>query len=60
MKKIFKVNKEYFEKKSDAKVYRNKLEKYTPIHDKETGKLEIHNWKYIVKRGPDHWRGESK
>ena len=60
MKRIFKVGKEYFEKKFDAKLYRNKLEKYTPIRDKKTGKLESHNWKYIIKRGPDHWKGISK
>ena len=30
MKKIFRVGKEYFENKSDAKAYRNKLEGYTP------------------------------
>ena len=60
MKRLFKVGTEYFEKKFDAKLYRNKLEKYTPILDKKTGKLESHNWKYIIKRGPDHWKGSSK
>ena len=59
MKKLFKVGKEYFEKKSDAKVYRNKLEGYTPVADKD-GKYPDHKWKYEIKRGPDHWKGESK
>ena len=60
MKRLFKVGKEYFEKKSDAKVYRNKLEGYTPVKDKETGLTAKHNWKFEIKRGPDHWRGVSK
>ena len=60
MKKLFKVGKEYFEKKSDAKDYRNKLEGYTPVFDKETGKYPNHVWKYEIKRGPDHQKGESK
>jgi len=60
MKKLFKVGKEFFEKKSDAKVYRNKLEGYVPSLDKETGKYPSHKWKYEIKRGPDHWKGETK
>ena len=60
MKRLFKVGKEYFEKKSDAKVYRNKLEGYTPVIDKETGLPSKHTWKFEIKRGPDHWRGVSK
>ena len=54
MKRLFKVGKEYFEKKSDAKVYRNKLEGYTPVKDKETGLPAKHKWKFEIKRGPDH------
>ena len=38
MKKLFRVGKEYFENKSDAKAYRNKMEGYTPKPDKD-GKL---------------------
>jgi len=60
MKRLYKVGKEYFEKKSDAKVYRNKLEGYTPVRDKETGLPTKHKWKFEIKRGPDHWRGVSK
>ena len=60
MKRLFKVGKEYFEKRSDAKVYRNKLEGYTPVRDKETGLSSKHTWKFEIKRGPDHWRGVSK
>jgi hypothetical protein len=60
VKRIFKVGNEYFENKNDAKLYRNKLENYTPVRNKETGKLESHNWKFTVKRGPDHWKGTSK
>ena len=60
MKKLFKVGKEYFENKTDAKVYRNKLENYTPVRDKETGLIPAHVWKYEIKRGPDHDKGESK
>jgi len=56
---LFKVGKEYFEKKSDAKVYRNKLESYTPVRDKD-GKFPNHKWKHEIKRGPDHWKGVSK
>ena len=59
MKKLFKVANEYFEKKSDAKVYRNKLEGYTPVAD-EDGKNPNHKWKDEIKRGPDHWKGASK
>jgi len=59
MKKIYRVGNEYFEKKSDAKTYRNKLEGYTPTLDKD-GKYPEHKWKYEVKRGPDHWKGASK
>ena len=59
MKRIYKVGNEYFEKKSDAKTYRNKLEGYTPTLDKD-GKYPEHKWKYEVKRGPDHWKGASK
>ena len=58
MKKLFKVANEYFEKKSDAKVYRNKLEGYTPVAV-EDGKYPNHKWKYEIKRGPDHWKGAS-
>ena len=43
MKRLFKVGTEYFEKKFDAKLYRNKLEKYTPIRDKKTGKCTRKN-----------------
>ncbi len=43
MKRLFKVGKEYFEKKSDAKVYRNELENYTPVRDKD-GKFPNHKW----------------
>jgi len=60
VKKLFKVRNEYFEKKTEAKAYRNKLEKYIPVRDKKTGELPKHIWKYEVKRGPDHHRGESK
>ncbi|MBF86283.1 MAG: hypothetical protein CL489_17655 [Acidobacteria bacterium] len=59
MKKLFKVGKEFFEKKADAKTYRNKLEGYTPTLDKD-GKYPLHKWKHEIKRGPDHWKGESK
>ena len=59
MKKIYRDGNEYFEKKSDAKTYRNKLEGYTPTLDKD-GKYPEHKWKYEVKRGPDHWKGASK
>lgn len=59
MKKIYRVGNEYFEKKSEAKTYRNKLEGYTPTLD-EDGKYPEHKWKYEVKRGPDHWKGASK
>ena len=59
MKKIYRVGNEYFEKKSEAKAYRNKLEGYTPTLDKD-GKYPEHKWKYEVKRGPDHWKGASK
>ena len=59
MKKLFKVGSEYFEKKSDAKIYRNKLEGYTPVAD-ENGKYPSHNWKNEIKRGPDHHKGESR
>ena len=41
-------------------MYRNKLEDYTPVRDKETGLPPKHNWKFEIKRGPDHWRGVSK
>lgn len=56
MKKLFKVvntsdklqkTLEVFEKKPDAKVYRDKL------NEKET------YMRFRVCRGPDHWRGES-
>ena len=60
MKRLFRVGKEYFEKKTDAKVYRNELEGYKPVVDKKTGKMPPHNWKFEIKRGPDHWRGASK
>ena len=60
MKRLFKVGKEYFEKKSDAKVYRNKLEGYIPVKDKKTGLPVKHTWKFEIKRGPDHWGGVSK
>ena len=46
MKKLFRVGKEYFENKSDAKAYRNKMEGYTPKPDKD-GKMvrvEDKNW----------------
>ena len=59
MKRLFKVGKEYFEKKSDAKEYRNQLENYIPVRDKD-GKYPEHKWKYEIKRGPDHWKGVSK
>lgn len=59
MLKLYRVGNEYFEKKSDAKAYRNKLEGYTPTPDKD-GKYPDHKWKYEVKRGPDHWKGASK
>ncbi len=54
MKRLFKVGKEFFENKSEAKVYRNELEGYKPVADKKTGKMPPHNWKYEIKRGPDH------
>jgi len=60
MKKLFKVGKEFFENKSEAKVYRNKLEGYIPVIDAKTGIAKPHVWKNEVKRGPDHWRGSSK
>ena len=63
MKRLFKVKNEYFENKADAKLYRNKLENYTPVYDVPSegkSKLKFHNWKFIVKRGPDHWKGISK
>ena len=41
MKRIYKVGNEYFEKKTEAKAYRNKLEGYTPVLDKKTGKFFI-------------------
>ena len=60
MKRIYKVGNEYFEKKTEAKAYRNKLEGYTPVLDKKTGKYPDHKWKYEVKRGPDHWKGATR
>ena len=59
MKKLFRVGKEYFENKSDAKAYRNKMEGYTPKPYKD-GKYPVHKWKYEVKRGPDHWKGATR
>ena len=59
MKKLFRVGKEYFENKSDAKAYRNKMEGYTPNPDKD-GKYPVRKWKYEVKRGPDHWKGATR
>lgn len=59
MKKLFKVGKEFFEKKSEAKLHRNELEGYIPVADKD-GRYPNHKWKYEIKRGPDHRKGESK
>ena len=60
MKRLFKVGTKYFKNKSNAKVYRNKLEGYTPVEDEKTGLPVKHSWKFEIKRGPDHWRGASK
>ena len=49
MKKLFKVGKEFFENKSEAKVYRNKLEGYIPVIDTETGIAKPHVWKNEVR-----------
>ena len=51
MKRIYKVGNEYFEKKTEAKAYRNKLEGYTPVLDKKTGKYPDHKWKMKLNVG---------
>lgn len=50
MKRLFEVNGEYFATKQEAKVARG--EKIT----RENGSFY---YKYVVKRGPDHFRGKT-
>ena len=59
MKNLFKVGGKFFSSKEYAKEHRNMLEGYTPVIDEKTGKYPKHIWKYEVKRGPDHWKGEA-
>lgn len=60
MKRLFKVegrkSVKYFDRKAAAKEHRDSLEL---LHSKLRSLPKDHSYHFRVRRGPDHWRGES-